>query len=98
RVARPKVCSAVGRTRQSGAGQTMNVRHVSRILLYAIAICSNAAIAQTAPTSQAAPDRSIAAAESIVLRDVRFVGNTVFSSDQLRAEISSYIGRRITPD
>ncbi|MBC8107987.1 MAG: ShlB/FhaC/HecB family hemolysin secretion/activation protein, partial [Anaerolineae bacterium] len=53
---------------------------------------------QPAPTSQPSPDRSIAAADSIMLREVRFVGNTVFSSDQLRKEVKSYIGRRITPD
>lgn len=76
----------------------MNVCRVRTMLSCVIAIGSHAAIGQTAPTSQPAPDRSIAAADSIMLRDVRFTGNTVFSSDQLRNEIKSYIGRRITPD
>lgn len=76
----------------------MNARNIRRMLLCVIAMCPRFAIAQTAPTSQPAPDRSIAAADSIVLRDVRFTGNTVFSSARLRDEIKSYIGRRITPD
>ncbi|CAN5473606.1 hypothetical protein BH09PLA1_BH09PLA1_05740 [soil metagenome] len=75
----------------------MNVRHIAWMLLCVFAIAPRSVPAQHAPASQPAAE-SIAAADSIQLRDVRFVGNTVFPSDRLRAEIKSYIGRRISPD
>src|SRR5215213_3297019 len=79
----------------------MIARKAACVLSCLVAIGPCAALAQPAPTSQpapVAPDRSIAAADSIQLRDVRFVGNTVFSNTRLRDEIKTYIGRRITPD
>src|SRR5262245_27168851 len=78
----------------------MSARHAKWILSCAfVALAIAPAKAQPAPqASQPASDRSLAAANTFVLRDVRFVGNNVFSSERLRAEIQSYIGRRITTD
>ena len=71
----------------------MIARKAGWMLSFLVAMAPCAILLVDGADCQASPDRSIAAADSIELRDAGdFIGNTVFTSP-MRDEIKAYIGR-----
>ncbi|HEY7091412.1 MAG TPA: POTRA domain-containing protein, partial [Tepidisphaeraceae bacterium] len=55
-------------------------------------------LAIVAPLSRAQSTQPLATADTLLLREVRFEGNTVFTSKRLEAELKNYLGQRISVD